>query len=102
MHRVENIRALNKLTAPVHKIEARDRGKISVAKSDVFGYLEKDLYVCGDARVVVNKNINVQMGIYNAAQGVIHDIVYENEEAKYLIIDLDTSNLSKEQSFENV
>ena len=62
--------------------------------------MEKILYLCEGARIVINKNLNADKGIYNAASGTIHKIVFENYEAKYLIIDLDTSKLTTNESFE--
>ena len=56
--------------------------------------MEETLYLCAGAKVVINKNINAEKGIYNAAKGTIHDIVFENLRAKYLIIDLESSTLS--------
>ena len=102
MARAENIKALNKLEAPVFKIESKDTGNAENIDRADFGYIEKTLYLCKGARVVINKNINTRMGIYNAAQGIIEDIIFVNDKPTYLIIDLDKSSLSRQESFEGV
>ena len=48
---------------------------------------------------MINANINAEKGIYNAAKGTIRDIVFVDYKAKYLIIDLETSKLTTDESF---
>ena len=88
-----NYQKLSTLQKDVIEIECeQSEGLIGEAR-DIFGYTEKTLYLCKGAKIVINRNLNVQKGIYNAAVGTIHEIIFLNDKPTYLIIDLEKSNL---------
>lgn len=62
---------------------------------DDFGYFKKDLFLCEGAHIVINKNINVNAGIYNGAKGKIIKMLFENKSLKYLVIELQKTLLKQ-------
>lgn len=83
----------------IYKIACEQSKKIQEKDTEIFGYLEENLYLCVGAQIVINNNINAEKGIYNAAKGKIHQIVFVDFKPEYLIIDLETSKLSADESY---
>ena len=98
----ENFYQLKRLGQPIFKIESDDKGETTASAEELFGNVEKNLYLCKGAQVVINKNINPSKGIFNSSTGTIHSIVFEEDKPAYLVIDLDTSKLSKNECFQGV
>ena len=102
MFRAQNRAKLTDLAreTTIYKIACEQSKKIQEKDLDIFGYLEENLYLCEGAQVVINKNINAQKGIFNAAKGKIHEIVFVDFKPEYLIIDLETSKLNEGESYQ--
>ena len=55
-------------TSPIYKIDCvQTQKKKKTEELNDFGYMEETLYLCVGAKVVINKNLNAEKGIYNAA-----------------------------------
>ena len=65
----ENYRRISKLGQPIFRIDCLESSKVPSDDKKTFGYLERTLYLCIGAQVVVNQNILAEKGIYNAAVG---------------------------------
>ena len=64
-------------TFPIAKLNAVDQGSHAHhAPSDKAGGLQKILYLCKHAKVMLSANLCVPYGLYNGANGTIADIIY--------------------------
>ena len=77
--REENLDRLKRLNSPIFHVTAQDSPKFSQYYEDQCGYLEKNLFICEGAEVVVNHNVSTERGIYNAARGRVHKLLFSDE-----------------------
>ena len=102
MMKSANLQKVSLLAAPKIKIDCEQSPGLTGDMREVFGYVEKTLYLCEGAKIVINRNINVQKGIYNAARGTIHKILFKDEKPVFLIIDLEKSKLKPHECYQGI
>ena len=86
----ENRKAINRLPGPIFKIQAEQSLNYDEMAQRDSGYLQKTLYLCVGARVVLNQNSVTEKGLFNAAKGTVMHILFNNDsEAQYVIVELD-------------
>ena len=98
----ENISQLANLGQPIFEIPSTDEGNITRHDENTdFNNCEKNLYLCKNARITINANLNPAKGVFNSATGTVAAIITdEDERPKYLVVDLDQSRLTAEECFQ--
>jgi hypothetical protein len=50
--------------------------------------LVRNLVLCKGARVMINQNVNVGIGLANGSIGTVYDFVYEGSELIYILVQM--------------
>ena len=76
----ENISQLANLGQPIFEIPSTDKGNITKHDENTdFNNCEKYLYLCKNARITINTNLNAAKGVYNSAAGTIAAIIADED-----------------------
>ena len=98
----ENIFQLANLGQPIFEIPSTDIGNITKHdESTDFNNCEKHLYLCKNARITINTNLNPAKGVFNSATGTIAAIIADQDgRPQYLVVDLDQSRFTASECFQ--
>jgi ATP-dependent DNA helicase PIF1 len=79
--------------APIAQITAKhDSAKSATKSSDSCRNLQRHIYLCVGARVMLMWNVSLPLGLVNGSSGIVIDFVYKNDERppdlpSYIIVD---------------
>jgi len=74
-----NMKCLKEMNSPICRIDAEHTGRGHVGSSTHAEGLEKVLFLCIGAKVLLTKNLYQQLGLCNGAVGTVADIVYHSD-----------------------
>ena len=100
-----NIHCIKSVNNPIVQINAEHTGKGSIASSNQSNGLEKRVYLCIDAKIVLTKNLLQTAGLCNGTTGIVKDIIFDDEKnapglCSCVVVDFGSS-YTGESFFEN-